>query len=259
MTALSVLLIALIMGLLMLLLTRQQRRRLVELRPVELRPLELRPLRGYRALLNQVGRAVESGRQIHVGLGRGGLHQVSSPASLAALRTLENLAGKSSASTAPPFVTVNDGTLLLAAQDKVRQAYDAAGRTGELAPAPAQFMADSAYPFVYAAAANALIHSENVGSNILLGHFGVEIGIVCEAGSRRQVAQIVGSVDLEAVALAMAVTDDVLVGEEMLAAGAYLEGKPSQIASVQAQDVLRWVIALAVLVNSVIYFWGGSG
>lgn len=253
-TALSVLLIALVMGLLMLLLARQQRRR-----PLELRPLELRPLRGYRALLDQVGRAVESGRQIHVGLGRGGLHQRSSPASLAALGTLENLAGKSSASTAPPFVTVNDGTLLLAAQDKVRQAYDAAGRTGELAPAPAQFMADSAYPFVYAAAANALMHSENVGSNILLGHFGAEIGIICEAGSRRQVAQIVGSIDLEAVALARAVTDDVLVGEEMLAAGAYLEGKPSQIASVQAQDVLRWVIALAVLVNSVLYLWGGSG
>ena len=254
MTALAVLLIALIMGLLMLLLTRQQRRR-----PLELRPLELRPLRGYRSLLNQVGRAVESGRQIHVGLGRGGLHQRSSPASLAALTTLDHLAARSSASTAPPFVTVNEGTLLLAAQDKVRQAYDTAGRTGELAPGLAQFMADSPYPFVYAAAANALIHSENVGSNILLGHFGAEIGILAEAGSRRQVAQIVGSTDLEAVALATAITDNVLVGEEMLAAGAYLEGKPSQVASLQAQDVLRWVIVLAVLVNSLIGLWGGGG
>lgn len=91
-TASLVLIITLIMGLLMILFARLRRDR----------PPDLRPLRGYRALVNQVGRAVESGRQIHFGLGHGGLHQSSSATSLAALTTLDHLAARSSASTAPP-------------------------------------------------------------------------------------------------------------------------------------------------------------
>lgn len=247
-TASLVLIITLIMGLFMILFARLRRDR----------PPDLRPLRGYRALVNQVGRAVESGRQIHFGLGHGGLHQSSSATSLAALTTLDHLAARSSASTAPPFVTVNESTLLLAGQDSVRQAYRQSGRAGEIAAAPVQFLADSAYPMTYAAAANDLIHSAHIGSSILLGRFGPEIAIITEAGSRRQVAQIIGSDDPQAIALATTVTEDVLVGEEMLAAGAYLEGKPAQVASLQAQDVMRWLAALAVLGSALVGLWGGG-
>ena len=54
-----------------------------------------------------------------------------------------------------------------------------------------------------------------------------------------------------ALAVAMTVTEDVLIGEELFATSAYLEGKPSQIASLQLQDILRWVVVLFILGTAV--------
>ena len=47
--------------------------------------------------------------------------------------------------------------------------------------------------------------------------------------------------------MATAVTDNVLIGEELFAAGAYLENKPSQSAGLQVQDIMRWFIILTIL------------
>lgn len=75
-----------------------------------------------------------------------------------------------------------------------------------------------------------------------------------EAANRRRVAQVVGSDDPVALAVATAATGNVLIGEEMLVAGAYLQGRRSQLASVQLQDILRWIVALAVLGVAVYQF-----
>jgi hypothetical protein len=51
-------------------------------------------------------------------------------------------------------------------------------------------------------------------------------------------------------------TNKLLIGEELLAAGAYLQGKPAQIASLQVQDMLRVLaavgIVLAALINLIV-------
>ena len=58
------------------------------------------------------------------------------------------------------------------------------------------------------------------------------------------------------LAVAAAVTEDLLLGEEMFAAGAYLHGEPAQIASLQLQDILRVIaiagLLLAALINLVV-------
>jgi hypothetical protein len=81
----------------------------------------------------------------------------------------------------------------------------------------------------------------------LVGRFGQEIAIMAEAGTRENMPQVLGSDDPVALALATAVTDDVLIGEELLAAGAYLEGTTSQLAALRVQDLLRLLIAVSIL------------
>ncbi len=221
------------------------------------RPVHPRPIRGFRALAAQVGRAVESGRQIHISVGRGGLHMESNAVSLAALQALDFLARKSSASTAPPRVTVGEGTLLVAAQDGVRAAYRTVGRSAEVPPSSAHFLADAAYPFVYAAGVSAAIEEDGTSSNVLVGRLGPELALMGEPGQRAGVPQIIGSDDPEGLAVAAVLTEDLIIGEELLAAGAYLEGRAPQLAALAAQDVLRWALALTLLAGGLVALLGG--
>lgn len=207
----------------------------------------LRPIAGYSAFRGQVGRAVESGRYLHFALGRGDLASQANPASLAALSALDYLAKDACSSGVPPLVAVGDGTLLVAGQDSLRGAYERADRGDDYAPSSVEFLAAQALPMTYAAGVSDIINRENLGSNLMLGRFGAELAIMAEAAEREDMEQVIGSDDPVAVALAMAVTEKVLIGEELLAAGAYLEGSQTQIASLRMQDILRIAAAAGVL------------
>jgi hypothetical protein len=212
----------------------------------------LRPLASYTAVATQVGRAVESGRRVHVALGRASLIGPATPTSVAALKALDRLAEDACASGVPPLVTVGEGTLLPAAQDSLRQAYSRAGRAEEFSLGAAQLLAAETFPMTYAAGVTEVIHRGGVGSNLMVGRFGPEIGIIVEAAARAKVDQIIGSDDPVALSIGATVTDNLLIGEELLASAAYLEGQPAQIASLQVQDILRFLVIGAIIIVALV-------
>jgi hypothetical protein len=81
----------------------------------------------------------------------------------------------------------------------------------------------------------------------MVGRFGPELAIIAEAANRQNIEQVIGTDDPTALAVAFTATDNVLIGEELYATSAYLEGNASQIASLQLQDILRWVVVLFIL------------
>ena len=216
----------------------------------------LRPLEGYAALRIQSGKAVEQGRGVHFSLGRGALSGQSAATSTAALSALDYLTEDGCASDAPPLITAGDGTLFVAGQDSLRGAYEDASRIEDYQPNLVQFLSAEQFSMTYAAGASDAVNRGDLGSNLMLGRFGAEIAIVTESADRLDMEQVIGSDDPTALAVATAVTDKVLIGEEVLAAGAYLERKPAQIASVQLQDIFRVIaivsILLAALFNIVV-------
>ncbi|MCA9959974.1 MAG: hypothetical protein KC413_11015 [Anaerolineales bacterium] len=227
-----------IVAVLLLLFTRaQQRGRLIA----------LRPLPAYNILHDQIGQAVESGSQLHLTLGQAGLTSVASPTSIASLTILDTLAKDGCANGTPPLVTVGEGTLLPAAQDSLLHAYNEAQFTSGFQAGAAQFIAAETDPFAYAAGVTSVIHHARVSNNVAVGRFGAEMALIASAAERASAAQVIGTDDPIAMALARAVTDNVLIGEELLAAGAYLQGSASQLASVRVQDLLRLLIALIIL------------
>lgn len=209
--------------------------------------VQLRPHIGYNALQKQVGRAVESGQRMHISLGRGNLASATNASSAAALIMLDQLAEGSCASSMPPTITTGDGTMLLAGQDHLREAFTQARRATEFQPGLVQLQASETFPIAYAAGVNHVIHRETPGSNVLIGRFGAEIALMTEAGEREQADQLISTDDPTALAIAYPVTAQLMIGEEHLAAGAYVQGKPAHIASLQLQDFLRWLVALALL------------
>ncbi len=214
----------------------------------------LRPLRGYTGLRGQVGRAIESGSQLHITLGRASLIGDANPTSISALTVLDHVAKDGCANSTPPLVTLADGTLLTAAQASMVHSYQQAGRSADYDATATQFIATNTDAIAYSGGVASLIHQEKVTSNVMVGRFGSELGIITEAADRKQIDQVIGSDDPNALALATAVTDNLLIGEELLAAGAYLEQAPQQLASLKLQDILRWVIAAGILVTAVLSF-----
>jgi hypothetical protein len=212
----------------------------------------LRPLPAYAVLSNQVGRAVESGRRVHFAAGRASLIGPAAPTSVAALKALDYLAQDGCPSGVPPLATVGEGTLLPAAQDSLRFGYAQAARPGDFSPQMVQFLAAEAFPMAYAAGVTEVIHRGGIGSNIMMGRFGSEVAIITEAATRARVEQVIGSDDPVALGVAAAVTENVLIGEELLASGAYLEGQPAQVASLQTQDLLRLLVGGAILLVALV-------
>lgn len=216
------------------------------------RKVAILPLPALDHLHRQLGRAIESGNPLHVTLGHASLVSQANPTSVAALHVLDHLAEDGCANSTPPLVTVGEGTLLPAAQDSLRHAFQKAGRSGEFDPAQAQFIAAETNTFIYAGGAASLLQHDQVAGNIAVGRFGAELALIAEAANNRKLEQLLGADDPTALAIATAFSENVLVGEEMFAAGAYLEAHPGRLASLQLQDIIRWIVAGALVLLAVV-------
>jgi hypothetical protein len=208
--------------------------------------VRLQPLHGYSRLGGEVGQAVESGQKLHISLGQGSIVGPTTATSVAAAQFLVKLAKDSCANNTPPVVTVGDATILPLAENYIRNAYDNAGRLYQYKPEHAQFLAQADDNFVFAAGVTNELLQNKVLTHVLAGRYGAEIGIITGAAVRENVDQIIATDNLTALAIGTAVSDDLIVGEELFVAGAYLENKVGQLASLRVQDTLRWLIAISL-------------
>jgi len=213
-----------------------------------------RDIPAFTRLRQAVELVVEDGSHLHVSLGRGALTTPQSASALAGLALLRQLANLASASDQPPIVTSGDATLAILSQDTLlaaaiiseRATYDStAGRLTGLTP------------FSYAAGAIPVIRDENVTANILMGNFGAEVALLNEAIERENAFVLAGSDNLTAQAVIYSSAQEPLIGEEIYAAGAYFESGPLHIASLTVQDILRWLIIMAILVGTLLTLAGG--
>lgn len=204
----------------------------------------------------EVGRAVESGGLLHVTLGRGALNTQNGPVSVAGLQILDHLASYSSRNDVPPVVTMGEGTLFIGGQDSVRYAYEQSGRGDEGRFDTAMFMAPQEFPMTYAAGVSTVLHGMDIANHVAAGRFGSEIALIAEAAARQNINQVIGTDDPTAMAVATATTSDVLWGEELFAAPAYLEGNAAQLASLRTQDTGRWIIAGTILLATLLQLLG---
>jgi hypothetical protein len=218
--------------------------------------VSLRSHEGYRALRDQIVGIVEGGQKIHYTLGRGSLAAATNPTSIAALNALDFLESQVVDAEGPPLVTVGDGTLLVSAQDTKRALVTQEVDPDEFFQDNIRFIAADSQPMAFAGGVSDIVNQADIGSNLMLGRLGTEVAIIGEAAIRQDLEQVVGSDDLVALGLAAPLTNNLLIGEELLAAGAYLQGKPAQIASLQVQDMLRVLavvgIVLAALINAIV-------
>lgn len=208
-------------------------------------PVVLRRIDAYERLNREVGLAVENGTRLHISLGRGNLFTSRGGSALAALAMLRRIAERTSVSDRPPIVTSGDASLTILSQDTSQSGYRAAGAEDQFRATAGRMTGLS--PFSYAAGTIPVTRDEHVSANILIGDLGAESALAAEAVDRQDAALIAASDNLPAQSVFYASAQDPLIGEELFASGAYVGAGVSHEASLQVQDVLRWLLILAML------------
>jgi len=97
------------------------------------------------------------------------------------------------------------------------------------------------------------IRDESISTNVLIGNFGVEVGLLAEAAERQNAVVIAASDNLPAQAVLYSTSPDPIIAEELFAAGAYVQAGRMHNASLLTQDVLRWLIIGTILVGAILY------
>lgn len=206
-----------------------------------------RELRGYESVHSDVAASVEAGTRVHMALGEGQIIGPGAEAELAGLSALTKIVQAASVSDRPPVSTSSDGVTSLLAQDVMYSTYRQMraeerfdhdlGRLAGLGPAG------------YTAGAMITPSAEKASATFLIGAMGAEAALLADIGAQHG-SVIAAVTDPVGQAAVFATTDNPLLGEELFAAGAYLKVSPAHAASLQAQDVLRWIVIGAILLGA---------
>jgi hypothetical protein len=211
---------------------------------------QLRGLPVLDALQGQLGRGIETGRPAHISIGAGGIAGEDTLVTLAGASIVDSLAQEAADTGAAPTVTVADGTAMVLAQDMLRRPHARRGDIGGYDPLDVQLL--GMQPVQYAVGAMEFLEHSHPISNVMIGSFGPEVGLIAEAGAKQGLAQVAGSIDARALSVLYPSVDQVLIGEEVFAAPAYLDRRAGQLARLRAQDLARAILVIVILLAALL-------
>jgi hypothetical protein len=205
----------------------------------------VRPIPGLSAVDEAVGRATEMGRPIVFIPGTGDLDEIQT---IAGLSILGRVARVTARYATPLRVPVLYPLPMAAAQEIVREAYFDEG-VEHLDPQTVQYVAGES--FSYSARVGGMMLRERPAAAIYMGQFTAESLLIAEVGQSTGAIQIAGTASPDQLPFFIAACDYTLIGEELYAASAYLSGDPRMLGSLKGQDLMKVLIAAAVVVGTI--------
>jgi len=201
----------------------------------------IRPIAGLVAFHDAVGRAAEMGRSI---IYAPGLGSVGDPATVASMALLSDVAMRAARMRTRVKVPNYSPLTWPVAQSVVRDAYARAGREESYDPHDIPYL--TSRNMTYAAAVSGMMVRERSASNFLIGHFYSESLILAETGASTGAVQIGGTDSEVQLPFFITTCDYTLIGEELFAAGAVIDGNPTSRATIAAHDWFK-VAAMVVI------------
>ena len=204
-----------------------------------------------------IGRAAEMGKPVidSIGICSGGMDYWT----VAAMSILSYTARKCAAIGVPLYVPLgghdNSYTPMEVARDIVKTEYDLAGKPEEFKLENMPFL--SGRQFSWASGYVGMLMRLRPAANIMLGDNLASAMWMSEIGHQIGALQISGATYISNIAVLAVSSDYIAIGEDMLAAGAYLSKEPSQIASIRTEDIVK-IAAIIVVVGGAILLSFGS-
>jgi len=209
--------------------------------------LYIRPIAGIQEIDNAIGRATEMGRPI---LFVPGLSGISDVATLAGLAILSRVSKKAAEYDTRILVPVRDFIVLPIAQEIVKEAHYEAGRPDTYDKNSVFFITQAQFAFV--SGVNGIMIREKTATNFYMGMFWAESLLMTETGSMTGAIQIAGTDAVNQLPFFITTCDYTLIGEELYAASAYLSKQPLILGTLKAQDYMKLLIVITVIIGTIL-------
>ena len=232
-------LIATIVGIIIVLYTTLHRR--------GRRDYPMREIGGLKAIEEAIGRATEMARPLLFTPGWGG--DIQRPTTIASMNILSRVAETTARYDCELIYPTHDPVIMSVAQEVIRESYARAGHPDRVREDNIMYVSPS--QFGYAAAVDGLIARKRPASVFLLGTFEAESLILAETGNTIGAIQIAGTDSTIQLAFFIVACDYTLIGEELFAASGYLSGDQSILSSVRAQDILKILIVIIIILATI--------
>lgn len=214
----------------------------------------IRAIEAYRAIPDDIGLAIEKGRGLHVSFGSAGIGGSATLATLAANELLYQISYRASVAGVVPSATMSDPTAVPLAYGTLQAALRTRGALPQRTfdPSVQWYAGGGGRSLAFAAVLTGVMANERSAFNTFAGSFGPELALPLLAAQRSRGVSLATSDQVEGQAVAYVMADQVLLGEEVYVAGAYLGDSSAALGGVIAQDVLRWVVIAALLIPTII-------
>jgi hypothetical protein len=203
------------------------------------------------AIEEGIGRATELGKPIIAspGMSPRGIDTVTA-AGLSVLSFVARLAARNDLKLITPLGGSEESyTTMELARDIVETQYRLEGKGDQFNIDNLPFL--SGRQFAWASAYTGIMLREKPATNIMVGVQYASAVYISEVAHEVGAMVISGADYLSNIACLAASSDYVMIGEEMLAAGAYLSKDPGQLATIRTQDILKFIL-IGILVVGVI-------
>jgi len=207
---------------------------------------KIRKITGLEAIEEAVGRATEMGKPIAYTTGLGGIRDQYYYQTVAGLNILGYTAEMAAKYGAKLLYFPYDPTIMPMAYEVVEQGYIRAGKQEAFNPEDIIYLGGDQFPWAFGVLGS--IYREGTAANIHMGPFWAESLILAEAGFYTGAIQVAGTANYHQIHFFVVASDYALIGEELMAAGAYLSKDPTQIGSLWGADFSKLtVIALLII------------
>lgn len=211
------------------------------------RPMKVRRIAALEAIKDAVGRATEMGRSI---LFVPGIQDMDNIQTVAGLTVLGNVSRTAAEYDAAIEVPTSRSLVMEAAREAVQASYLAAGRADAYNADAIRYITDEQFGFV--AYVSGRMVREKPAACFYMGCFFAESLILAETGNSIGAIQIAGTAESSQLPFFVAACDYTLIGEEFMAASAYLSGEPDQIGSLKGQDLAKAIAAIVIVIGVVL-------
>ena len=209
-------------------------------------PIFLRTIPGLKAVEEAVGRSTEMGRPILYVPGIMDMNEVETVAGVVVLGHVANMTAQYETELDVP---VARAIVMQSARQVTKEAYLTQGRPEMFNEDMVHYITDD--QFAYAAAVNGIMQRDEPAACLYMGKFFAESLLFAETGNSIGAIQIAGTGSQTQIPFFVTACDYTLMGEEFFAASAYLSQESDLIAGVTAQDVIKIILVLIILLGTV--------
>ncbi|MDE2748010.1 MAG: hypothetical protein OXI34_03500 [Chloroflexota bacterium] len=205
-----------------------------------------RQLDGLERITGWTTQSIESNRPLHLSFGGAAIGGDKTPAALAEAELFHQVIKRANAGDIAPILSMSAPVMIPLGQDTLRRAWhkgDGASRVIWYPP-----------NLAYAGAVTASMADDKPAAHIMAGGFGIELALMLDGADRQGHPSLAVSDRLDGQAVAYALADHVLIGEELFVASGAVseEGRGRNDAAVL--DVWRGLIILGATVFLLLEF-----